>query len=346
MRRGDFAVSALRHRAIRKRRWPFLLLFVVFAVGASEAQMCLSAADMEPAARSALEGAGQRFFEMSAHGDLAGLRQNSIALLAASFGGVEAAIKENQAGFSGAHATVRKSFLLTAEGSEALARAEFLCGVFGKSGQTAESAVFVLNNLPPGKYGIVILDVSGGDTARALTLVLQQVSADWKLAGFYVRTADAAGHDGAWFAQRAREFKAKSQNHNAWLYFREAMWLTAPVDFMNTQATDKLYDEMQAVQPSDMPTNGNTLDLTAGGKVYRWTDVFPLAVGNDLDLVVKYSADDISNTQKTFAQNMIVIKALVAKFPELREAFAGVVARAVAPSGQDYGSLLPMKEIK
>ena len=43
---------------------------------------------------------------------------------------------------------------------------------------------------------------------------------------------------------------------------------------------------------------------------------------------------------------MAVIKALVGKYPELREAFAGVVARGVAPSGQDYGSMLPMKDIK
>jgi hypothetical protein len=41
-----------------------------------------------------------------------------------------------------------------------------------------------------------------------------------------------------------------------------------------------------------------------------------------------------------------VIKALVAKFPELREAFAGAVARAVDPSGHDYGTLLAMKDVK
>ncbi len=87
--------------------------------------------------------------------------------------------------------------------------------------------------------------------------------------------------------------------------------------------------------------------LSAAGKTYRMTEIFPLAVGDDLDVVVKYSSADISNTQKTFQDNMAVIKALVAKFPELREAFAGVVARAVdPPSGQDYGSMLPMKEIK
>jgi hypothetical protein len=43
---------------------------------------------------------------------------------------------------------------------------------------------------------------------------------------------------------------------------------------------------------------------------------------------------------------MAVMKALITKYPELRDAFAGIVARAVDPSGRDYGSLLPMKDIK
>jgi hypothetical protein len=63
-------------------------------------------------------------------------------------------------------------------------------------------------------------------------------------------------------------------------------------------------------------------------------------------LVVKYQAADVSDTARTFKENAAVIKALVAKYPELREAFAGVVARAVEPSGRDYGSLLAMKDIK
>jgi hypothetical protein len=41
-----------------------------------------------------------------------------------------------------------------------------------------------------------------------------------------------------------------------------------------------------------------------------------------------------------------LIKALVVKFPEFRGAFAGVVARAVEPSGRDYGTLVAMKDIK
>jgi len=146
--------------------------------------------------------------------------------------------------------------------------------------------------------------------------------------------------------QRARDFKAKSENHNAWLYYREAIALSAPVDFMSTLATDKLYDEAQAMQPSDAPANGKTLDLNAGGKVYHLTEIFPMAENNDLDLVVQYEAADVSDTAHTFRENTAVIKALLAKFPEFRDAFGSVVARAVDPSGHDYGTLLAMKDIK
>jgi len=340
---------AVRHSAGTRlgKQWLFVVcLTPLLFLGRADSQTCLASADMPDPLRSGLELAARRYFEMSAHGDGAGLRQNSIPLLAGNFGGVEAAVKDNAAAFTGAQATVRPPFQLTADGPEPLPRAEFLCGVFGKTGQTADSAVFVLNNLPPGKYGVVILDVKGGKEGRMLTMILQQAGGDWKLAGFYVRPSEAAGHDAAWYAGKAREYKKKSQNHNAWLYFREATTLSSPVDFMSTQASDRLYDETQSVQPADMPANGNAVDLSAVGRTFRMTEIFPLAVGGELDVVVKYASLDISNTQKTFQDNMAVIKALVVKYPELKEAFAGVVARAVTPSGQDYGSMLPMKEIK
>jgi hypothetical protein len=101
------------------------------------------------------------------------------------------------------------------------------------------------------------------------------------------------------------------------------------------------------VKPADFPLDGNTADLTAaGGKTYKLTAIFPLAVGQDFDLVVKHQSADVSNTGQTFQENMAVMKALVTKFPEVRDAFEGIVARAVEPSGKDYGSLMPMKDIK
>jgi hypothetical protein len=345
---GIASNPALRNPTLRNpgrsRRWLWLWLLLLGAT--SHAQTCQGDADMDASVRTALESAAKRYFEMSARGDTAALKQNSIAAVAASFSGIETAVKDNQAAFTGAQATVRPPYLLTADGPQPLARAEFLCGVFGSSGQTKDSAVFVLNNLPPGKYGVTILDVSGGKAALTLTLVLEQAGGDWKLAGFYAKYLDAAGHDAAWFTQRSLDLKAKGQNHNAWLYDREAIALSAPVDFMSTLATDKLYDGAQAMQPADVPANSNTVDISAGGKIYHMTDIFPLAVGNDLDVVVKYQAADVSDTSRTFQENTAVIKALIAKFPEFREAFAGVVARAVDPSGHDFGTLLTMKDIK
>jgi hypothetical protein len=338
--------SEFARRNRRRGRQELWLLLLASVLTTAHAQTCQTAADMDDSVRTPLETAAKRYFEMSARGDVAALKQNSIAAVASSFAGIDTAVKENQAAFTGAKATVRPPFLLTVEGPEPLARAEFLCGVFGKTGQTRDSAVFVLPNLPPGKYGLTILDVNGSQDTRTLTFILQQSGADWKLADFYAKPSHAAGHDAVWFTQRARDFKAKGQNHNAWLYYREAIALSAPVDFMNTLATDQLYDEFQAAQPSDMPANEHTVDMNAGGKIYHLTEIFPLAVGDDLDVVVKYQAADVSDTARTFKENVAVIKALVTKYPEFREAFAGVVARAVEPSGHDYGSLMAMKDIK
>jgi hypothetical protein len=334
-------------RSCRHRSWGALALsaLILACVGAV-AQTCQTASDMDASTQNALQTTAKRYFDMAAKGDTAALRQNSIPSVAASFAGIEAAVKDNQSAFSGAQATVRPAFLLTAEGGEPIARAEFLCGVFGKTGQTANSSVFVLNNLPPGKYAVTILDLKGTSDSHTLTLILQPIGSDWKLAGFYARQSQIGGHDGAWFGQRARELKSKGQNRSAWLFYHQAIALTSPVDFMSTLNTDRLYDEAQSVLPSDLPANGQTVDLAAAGKTYKLTSVSALAVGNDLDLLVKYQAADVSNTGQMFQENTAVIKTLLAKFPEFRDSFAGVVARAVEPSGRDYGTLLLMKDIK
>jgi hypothetical protein len=165
------------------------------------------------------------------------------------------------------------------------------------------------------------------------------------MGGFYVKNPRVKGHDGYWFADQAHVFKAKGQNRNAWFYYLEARELLVPVPFMSTQATDELYDESEAVKPTDLPVDGHEIDLAAGAKSYRLTAMFPLPVGQDLELVVKYQSKDVSDSAKTFQENMVVMRALVSKFPEFRQAFDGLVARAVEPSGKDYGSLSAIKDL-
>ncbi len=327
------------------------LLGLIFVFGlalvlSAQAQTCFTADDMDAATHTAVLNAANRYFAMASKGDSSSLQQNAIASLASNFAGIEAAVHDNQTNFAGATGVPRPPFELKVEGTAPLARAEFLCGVFGKDGQTANSSEFVIPNLPPGDYAIAIEDVTTPKGPYAVTFVLQKQGTDWKLGGLYVKDNQVGGHDGKWYADQARSYKAKNQNHNAWFYFLQARDLLVPVPFMYTQATDKLYDESQTVKPSDLPSNETPVDLSAAGKTYKMIALFPLAVGSDLDLVVKYQAADISDTGKTFEANMAVMKALLAKYPEFRDAFTGVVARAVDPSGRDYGSLMPMKDIK
>jgi len=65
-----------------------------------------------------------------------------------------------------------------------------------------------------------------------------------------------------------------------------------------------------------------------------------------LDLFVKHRVSDASNSNQTYQDNIALMKALIAKFPEFREAFPGVEVLAVDSNGRDYGTLLAMKDIK
>jgi hypothetical protein len=304
------------------------------------AQTCFTGADMDAASRTALASTGERFFDMVSRGDSVTLQQNAIAGLAANFAGIEAAVRDNQTTLSGGKATVRSPFLLKID-ANAPDRAEFLCGVFGANGQTADSTVFVIPSLPTGNYAVVIADVVTGKGPYTVSFVLQQDGTAWKLGGYYVKAVQSKGHDGMWFADQARQYKAKGQMHNAWFYDLQAREMLVPVPFMSTQMTDKLYDEFQNVKPADLPP----FDLAITGKTVHVTSLFPLTVGTDLDVVVKYQAESVADTGKTFQDNVAVMKALLVKFPELRDAFDGVVARGVEASGRDYGTLLPMKDI-
>jgi len=325
-----------------------LLLALVFLAGLNlaKAQTCQTSADLDEATRSAITTAAQRYFTAASGGDVATLRQNAISSLAADFSGIEGLVKARQTELSGAQPTIKNMFLLDEQGLAPDPHAEFYCGVFGKNGQTPTSAAFYLENLPPGKYAVVLIDAAAPNARTSFSEVLQLVGTDWKLGGLYIKPGQIAGHDGDWFANQARDYKTKGQIHNAWLYYQEARNLLSPLPFMGTLATDKMFDEAQNLLPPDFPAEGKPVDLSAGGATYKLISIYPVAVGNDLDVVVKYQATDVSNTNQSYQDNMAVIKGMLAKYPEFRDAFAAFEARAVDANGRDYNTLLAMKDIK
>ena len=319
----------------------FLLWSVV--VSRAAAQTCSSAQEMDQPTRSALERTAGQFFDYASKGDVFDLKQSATASLASNFGGIEGVVVDQKSIYASGQAALRAVYVLDAAATAPIARAEFLCGVWA----TPQYASFVINNLPPGRYGLVIQDVSTQKGKYALSMILKQEGGAWKLAGYYSKPEEIGGHDSQWFLSKAREYKAKGANYNAWFYYLAAWDLTAPVDFMENRTLEKISDEMQSVRPSDLPASDHPVSLTAsGGRSYQLIYMSALPVGNDLDLLVKYRMPDVSNTQQMFDDNVAVIKAILGRYPEFRDAFAGVVARATEPSGRDYGTLLAMKDVK
>ena len=317
------------------------LLFTSVLGTSSLAEECKMGSDLDAGTKSALEATAQRYFQMAASGDTTNLQQNSIPALASDFGGIQSAVADNKANF-GASSSVHGTYELNAPGTGPIQRAEFYCGIFNSPDRTS----FFLNNLPAGHYGLVILNANGGKVPMTVSMILQEMAShQWKLGGFYARPTSLAGHDANWYLTQARQYKAKGEAHNAWFYYLAGWDLTAPVPFMSNAQLDKLSEEMQSAKPADLPGQ-QTMALASTGKSYNVTQLFAVPVNDGLGLVVKYQVPDVSNSSLAFSDNMAVIKALVTKYPEFREAFSSVVARAVAPSGQDYGTLLAMKDVK
>jgi hypothetical protein len=327
----------------RNPKLPALMMFLLLlGFPRVVAQTCSSAQEMDEGLRSSLERAARQFFDYASKGDVFDLKQSATASLASNFSGIEGLVVDQRSIYSGAQPTVRAAYLLDASGTASISRAEFLCGVWA----TPQYASFVINNLPPGRYGLVLQDVSTSKGKYALSMILKQEGGAWKLAGYYSKPEEVGGHDAQWFLSKAREFKSKGATHSAWFYYLAAWDLSAPVDFMDNRGLEKISDEMQSVRPSDLPTSDHPVLLTAGGRSYQLIYMSALPVKDDLDLLVKYRVPDVSNSQQMFDDNVAVIKGVLARYPEFREAFAGVVARATEPSGRDYGTLLATKDVK
>jgi hypothetical protein len=326
---------------IRPKLWSCLILLLWTAAG--WAQRCTEAKDLDAPTRTAIESAARQYFDMAARGDANGLQQNAIPAVSQNFGGIANAVTGNAATLQGSQATIRSAFLLDDSAATTADKAEFYCGVFGAYGHTANSTAFIIPGLPPGKYAIAVVDAQGSKTPFTISFVLQQEGQQWKLAGYYAKSGQAAGHDGNWYIQQARDYKQKGQTRAAYFYYWQARDLLAPVPFISTLQLDKLYDEMQQVVPADLPV-GQSVNFPVNGKTYQLTNIFPLPVGNELDLVIKYATPDVSDTAKSWQSNMDLINALLAKYPEFRDAFQSVVARGVTPNGQDYGTIAPTKQ--
>ncbi len=312
-------------------------------VNVSRAQTCYTGGEIDASTAKAVEAAAQQYFNMSAQGDVAGLRAHTIPQVTGNFGAIEQAVVTNKQFFAQGQPSSTQTFVLDAsESKTAMQRADFFCGIYNSPSRV----VFSIPNLPPGRYAVTIAKVEGKNPIT-LTMILQDTGKNaWMLAGYYPRLNSIGEHDGQWYLSKAREYKEKAQLHDAWFYYLTAWDLLAPVNFMGTPQLDKLADEMQAVRPSDLPSAGAPLEIAANGKTFKIAEIAAVPAAGNLDLRVQYETSDAANATLASQDNAAVMKALVTKYPEFREAFSALVARATDDSGHEYGTVTPMKDVK
>lgn len=297
---------------------------------------------MPEQSRTAMETAAQQVFDQATRGDVNSLKANAVPSLQSNFNGIAAAVNDNKDALAGTRPQLRTDFLLDS-GTTPNSDGAYYCGVYGAKGTSSGGAQFSLPGLDAGKkYAVVIQDFVGNKGPYVITTIFEDLGG-WKLAGLQVRPGSAAGHDGIWYLKQARDYKTKGQAHNAWFYYTTSWELLAPIPAMNTTLLGNILEESNTILPKDVPVEGKPVAYTANGKSYTITDMSTFKTDKNFDLAIKYSVPSTSDFNSTQADARGLANALVAQYPELKDAFNNIWVHAIDSNGGDVVGLVKLK---
>jgi hypothetical protein len=309
----------------------------------AKAASCKTQSQMTATERDALVSAAHTIVSEVQSGDVQALRQNTIPAVAADFAGIAGSAGTLKPLVLQAAITVDSLYALDAStDSQPSARTDFYCG--------SPVVVFNLANLPSGTYAVAILHATGVSQPQQILLILSETTEHrWMLGGFFSRPMIEAGHDGLWYWVAARNYAQKSMNWNSWFYYRVAIYSLAPVDFLSSPNLEKLQHEADQVRPDSLP-GSKPLMLTLPDSVFQLTTIDTTALFGPLDLEVDYIPDasqavQLRDPQSARKQVTVMMMALLALHPELREAFHGIWVQAGEGSTPIFSLELSMDQI-
>jgi hypothetical protein len=314
------------------------LLISVPVYGAS----CLTQGQMPPAERNDLAAAARILLSRAQNGDVNGLKANTLPAVASDFGGIANSVEQLHSLIQRATVTVDDLYDLDASTEQPnQPNTQFYCG----------SPVVVLNfnGLPPGKYALAVLHATGVEQPQQVSLILARSGSQWLLAGFFAKPMISDGHDGLWYWVSARRFKQMNGRWAAWIYYRMAANLLAPLDNLSSPNLQKLQRETDDVKPVDFPSDKPvTVSSTSGA--FQLTSVDTSTSFGGLDLDVHYTPDpgqaaQLSNPPAARRQMLDIMNALLAAHPELHQAFHGIWVHADRGNTTLFALELPMNQI-
>jgi hypothetical protein len=308
---------------------------------------------MQTAQRDALVSAASSVAQMVAVNNAEAVKAKTIAQYAQDFSGIANTIRDAAPHLNGASFVPETVWLLDASGNKQGADgsapdAQFFC-TLNRGGSPGTS--FLIPSLPPGKYGLVVMDTAGiTEPWQVAVLMKESAPGTWQLGGLFPRATTAGGHDGLWFWKTARDYAAKKQPWNAYVYYTEAEQLLRPVSFLTSAHLDLLQGERNKSAPAALSGGlgpGQPLVIGNGTGEVRVTAIgAEKAPGAGVDLLIHIAAQDaLADPVASRARNAAAAKAVVKQYPELRSAFHGVWVVADLPGGGNYVSEEPMTSL-
>lgn len=327
------------------KRAAILAAFACFALFSSEADAasCLTQSQMPAPQRDALANQARSFAALVQSGDTASLRTRTLPAIASDFDAIASSVTSLKPLVQNATITVDEIYSLDASKEQPGAqRTQFFCG--------SPIVVLTFNGIPPGNYALAILHATGVPKPQQVALILAATPTNqWQLAGFYAKPMIEADHDGLWYWISARKYSQNHANLAAWLYYRIAVDLLSPLDFLSSPNLEKLQQEMQQSRPPALSAN-STMTLNANGITFNVTNMGTTTEFGGLDLDLHYSPDSTqANELRTPAaarqQVTNLMTALLTQHPELRQAFHGIWAHADQGQSNLFALELPMNQI-
>ncbi|HTZ90339.1 MAG TPA: hypothetical protein VMA71_08360 [Alloacidobacterium sp.] len=310
----------------------------------ASAVTCTTQSQMTEAQRAVYVQATQALAAEIQSGNVSAVKGNTIASVAAQFDSIAGTIQSVSPNIEGAALTIESVYSLRATDLKSPQDTQFFCSIPGSQ----LLINITIPQLPPGDYAFAVVHATGVRQPQQISLILENDpvgSAQWKLAGIFVRPLTAAGHDGVWYWMQARAYANKKQQWNAYFYYQTAEYLLSPVDFISSPNLDKLQKEMSSVRPDDLP-GVEPMKIVANDQTFDITNIRTDGSLGGLDLVVTYKTSDVSDPVATRSRNVEIMKALLSRHPELREAFHGLWVYANAENQRPFAIELPMNQIQ
>lgn len=302
---------------------------------------CTLQGEMTPQTRASMEQAARTLLQQVAAGNAAQVRANTIPAVTAQFQPIANNIQRLAPLISQATITIDAMYSLDASDLKQQQEVQFFC-----DSQNAKLHEEVgIPGLPPGAYGLVVAHATGVKDPQQFGLLLQRSGpTQWQLAGFFSKPLEDAGHGSLWYWTKARQYAQKGQAWNAHFYYRIAADLALPVSFISTPNLQKLLQEQSEVKAQGLPGTAPAV-LTHNGQSYTITGLRTDSSLGGLDLVVEYSVPDVSDPVATRTRILGLMSAMLAEYPQLREAFHGLWVFANAPGQQPFAVEQPMDQI-